>query len=105
MDDGELGLPPSVGPYHSLYPLEDPAAAAKRGPGALGVSSLLIKGLAAEDGAAAALRRLDPRRVRGKGVRWGVGCRQWLATPTNSERAPRPRRNRYLRPQPVPPHA
>ena len=63
---GGLGMPPSVGAFHSLYPLEGGASGAEppgRPSPAFGLSTALVKGLAASDGAAAALRRLDPARA------------------------------------------
>ncbi|GLC36514.1 hypothetical protein PLESTB_000156700 [Pleodorina starrii] len=68
-----------LGPYHTLYPLEEgamgPAAAAtgagagvQVGPGempsvALGLRTSLVKGVSSVDGSAAALRRIDPKQV------------------------------------------
>lgn len=61
--DAELGLPDMVGGYHSIYPLEDSAAAAEHVSPALGVSTLLLKGILTADGVPYALRRVDPRQV------------------------------------------
>ena len=58
--DGD-GLPPTLGPFHSLYPLEDPGPASTTPSSAFGVPTLVLKGVHADDGAPAALRRLDPR--------------------------------------------
>ena len=61
--DAELGLPDMVGAYHSIYPLEDTAAAAEHVSAALHVSTLLVKGILTADGAPYTLRRIDPRKV------------------------------------------
>ena len=61
--DGEWGLPEMVGAYHSLYPLEDLAAARDRPGQALGIPSQALKGVSAKDGQGYALRRLDSRQV------------------------------------------
>lgn len=64
--DGGLGMPPAVGAFHSLYPLEAGAAGGEppgRPSAALGLCTAVLKGLAASDGAAVALRRLDPARA------------------------------------------
>jgi PAB-dependent poly(A)-specific ribonuclease subunit 3 len=65
--DGSLGMPPAVGPYHSLFPLEDGASgsAPPGRPSAClgGLHTAVLKGLAASDGGAVALRRLDPGRA------------------------------------------
>ena len=58
---GESGLPASVGAYHSIFPLEDVATASASPSSAFGVPTLLVKGVSADDGTPAALRRLDPR--------------------------------------------
>ncbi|PNW78145.1 hypothetical protein CHLRE_10g465850v5 [Chlamydomonas reinhardtii] len=59
-----------LGPYHSLYPLEEaamgPAAAAAAGDppsAALGLRTALVKGISGVDGSAAALRRIDPKQL------------------------------------------
>jgi hypothetical protein len=62
--EGEWGLPEMLGPYHSLYPLEDLAAAREQPSHALGLPSQLLKGVSAKDGQGYTLRRLDPRQVR-----------------------------------------
>ena len=56
-------MPDVVGPYHTLAPLEDLAAAEERPSAALGVRSCVIKGISAADGAPYALRRIDGRQV------------------------------------------
>lgn len=78
--DEASGLEPStpapalrLGPYHTLYPLEEGAlggGAAGSGAGgdllpsaALGLRTVLIKGVSSVDGSAAALRRVDPKQV------------------------------------------
>ncbi|PSC73700.1 PAB-dependent poly(A)-specific ribonuclease subunit 3 [Micractinium conductrix] len=59
--EGDLGVPPIVQAYHTLYPLED--VAAEGGSQALGVSSQVVKAVSGVDGQAYALRRIDPRQV------------------------------------------
>ena len=54
--------------YHSLFPLEDTAAARERPSPAFGVATSLFKAVSAKDGQGYTLRRLDHRKVRnGKG--------------------------------------
>lgn len=62
--DAELGLPDMVGYYHSIYPLEDVAAADESVSAAFGVRTLLLKGVLTADGQPYTLRRMDPRQVR-----------------------------------------
>ncbi|GLI63832.1 hypothetical protein VaNZ11_006934 [Volvox africanus] len=64
-----------LGPYHTLYPLEEGAMgpSASGGHGgcgaadlpsvALGLRTCLVKGVSSVDGSAAALRRIDPKQV------------------------------------------
>lgn len=59
----EPALPEMVGPYHTLYPLEDLAAAEEHPSGALGLRTALVKGISSHDGAAYALRRVDGKQV------------------------------------------
>ena len=61
--EAEWGLPEMLGQYHSLYPLEDLAAAREHPSQALGLPSQLLKAVSAKDGQGYALRRLDPRQV------------------------------------------
>jgi hypothetical protein len=63
--DGELGLPDMLQQYHTLYPLEDMAAAGEQPSPALGVRSTVLKGISSTDGKAYALRRIDGRQVGG----------------------------------------
>lgn len=58
----QLGIPPSVQHYHSLYPLEPPAASATEAPG-FGVRSQVLKGISDRTGSAFALRRISPQQV------------------------------------------
>ena len=61
--EGDYGLPEVLQQFHSLYPLEDLAAAEAPSP-VFGVATQVIKGVASLDGQAAALRRVDGRQVR-----------------------------------------
>lgn len=58
----QLGIPPSVQHYHSLYPLEPPAANATEAPG-FGVRSQVLKGISGHSGSAFALRRISPQQL------------------------------------------
>jgi PAB-dependent poly(A)-specific ribonuclease subunit 3 len=53
-----------VGPYHTLYPLEDLTAAEEHPSAALGVRTCVVKGVSAQDGQAYALRRVDGKQAR-----------------------------------------
>ena len=57
----QLGIPPSIQHYHSIYPLE-PAAGAAEAP-AFGVRSQVLKGISGRSGSAFALRRISPQQV------------------------------------------
>lgn len=57
-----LGIPASLGQYHSLVPLEAAAAAGGEAP-ALGVRSQVLKATSAMSGASVALRRLSAQQV------------------------------------------
>ena len=57
----QLGIPPSIQHYHSIYPLE-PAAGAAEAP-AFGVRSQVLKGISGRSGNAFALRRISPQQV------------------------------------------
>ncbi|KAI8469985.1 MAG: hypothetical protein J3K34DRAFT_377450 [Monoraphidium minutum] len=59
----EPALPEVVGPYHTLYPLEDLAAAEEHPSAALGVRTAVIKGISGHDGQPTALRRVDGKQV------------------------------------------
>jgi hypothetical protein len=59
----EPALPDMVGHYHTLYPLEDLAAAEESPSAALGVRTCAIKGVNSHDGQAYALRRVDGKQV------------------------------------------
>lgn len=61
--EGDYGLPEVLQQFHSLYPLEDLAAAEAPSP-VFGVATQAIKGVASLDGQAAALRRIDGRQAR-----------------------------------------
>ncbi|KAI3433530.1 hypothetical protein D9Q98_003340 [Chlorella vulgaris] len=61
--EGEQAVPQMVGSYHTLYPLEDLAAAAEGSSQALGVTSQIAKAVSGVDGQAYALRRIDGRQV------------------------------------------
>ncbi len=96
--DEASGLEPStpapalrLGPYHTLYPLEEGAlggGAAGAGAGgdlmpsaALGLRTVLLKGVSSVDGSAAALRRVDPKQVGHRSVEGGGpqagGAAEW----------------------------
>lgn len=62
-EDG--GLPVKVGAYHTLSPLEPITAEGDQQSSALGLRTLLIKGVSAFDGQAYALRRIDCQQVGG----------------------------------------
>ncbi|KAG2482584.1 hypothetical protein HYH03_018468 [Edaphochlamys debaryana] len=67
-DESAPPPPLRLGPYHTLYPLEEgamrPQAAASELPSAaLGLRTVLVKGVSSADGSAAALRRVDPKQV------------------------------------------
>ncbi|GFR50636.1 hypothetical protein Agub_g12883 [Astrephomene gubernaculifera] len=72
-DESGVTPPFRLGPYHTLYPLEEgamgPSAAAGAGgagdmpSAALGLHTSLVKGISSVDGSAAALRRVDPKQV------------------------------------------
>lgn len=57
----QLGIPPSIQHYHSIYPLE-PAAGAAEAP-AFGIRSQVLKGISGRTGSAFALRRVSPQQV------------------------------------------
>jgi PAB-dependent poly(A)-specific ribonuclease subunit 3 len=57
------GLPLVVQQYHTLCPLEDPAASGEHPSAALGFGSYVFKGIHSGDGAAYAVRRIDGRQV------------------------------------------
>jgi len=59
----DAGLPEKMNTYHTLYPLEDLAAAEERPSMAYGVRTFLIKGISAIDGNAYALRWVDGRQL------------------------------------------
>ncbi|KAK9830883.1 hypothetical protein WJX81_001688 [Elliptochloris bilobata] len=60
--EGDYGLPEVLQQYHSLYPLED-LAAAEAPSQVFGVSTQVIKGVSSLDGQAVALRRIDGRQM------------------------------------------
>ncbi|KXZ42145.1 hypothetical protein GPECTOR_196g337 [Gonium pectorale] len=74
-DESAVPPPYRLGPYHTLYPLEEGAMGAAAsslsaagGPNdlpsaALGLRTALVKGISSVDGSAAALRRVDPKQV------------------------------------------
>ncbi|BDA44294.1 PAN2-PAN3 deadenylation complex subunit pan3 at C-terminar half [Coccomyxa sp. Obi] len=61
--EADWGLPEMVQHYHSLYPLEDIAAARDQPSQAFGISTILLKAVSSRDGQAYTLRRLDSRQV------------------------------------------
>ena len=62
--EGDLGVPPIVQGYHTLYPLEDVVGAAEGASSqALGVSTQVAKAISSLDGQAYVLRRVDGRQV------------------------------------------
>jgi PAB-dependent poly(A)-specific ribonuclease subunit 3 len=61
--EGEAGVPQVLGSYHTLYPLEELAAAAEASSQALGVTTQVAKAISSVDGQAYALRRVDGRQV------------------------------------------
>jgi hypothetical protein len=109
---------PKVGPYHTLYPLEDLSAAEEHPSSALGVRTCVIKGVSAHDGGAYALRRVDGKQVgalcleggqrlprRGRPVS-GRAHRQARAPPARPTHPPLCRRRRRpAPPRPPPPGA
>lgn len=66
MNPGEVdwGLPDMVQQYHTLYPLEDIAAAREQPSQAFGIPTILLKAVSSRDGQPYTLRRLDNRQVR-----------------------------------------
>jgi hypothetical protein len=64
--EGEAGVPQVLGSYHTLYPLEELAAAAEASSQALGVTTQVAKAISSVDGQAYALRRVDGRQVRAR---------------------------------------
>ena len=62
--EGDYGLPEALQQYHSLYPLEDLAAAGEAPSQAFGVATQVLKAVSALDGQAVALRRVDGRQAR-----------------------------------------
>lgn len=60
----ESGIPEMVQQFHSLYPLEDLHSAEDRPSIALGVQSVVFKGISIRDNQAYALRRISRRQVR-----------------------------------------
>lgn len=67
--EGDYGLPEVLQQFHSLYPLED-LAAAEAPSQVFGVATQVIKGVASLDGQAVALRRIDGRQVRAVKVQY-----------------------------------
>lgn len=68
-----------VGYYHSIYPLEDVAAADESVSAAFGVRTLLVKGVLTADGQPYTLRRVDPRQVRSCDMTvMLLACNEWL---------------------------
>jgi len=59
----ESGFPLMLQHYHSLYPLEDLKTAEEAPSKAVGVQSLVIKGVSAQDGHSLALRKIGWRQV------------------------------------------
>lgn len=59
----EPALPDMIGHYHTLYPLEDLAAAEEHPSSSLGVRTCVVKGINPHDGRAYALRRVDGKQV------------------------------------------
>lgn len=57
------GLPDMLHDYHSLVPLEDIGARTDQPSAALGVSSLVLKGVHLHHGQGHAIRRIDSRQV------------------------------------------
>ena len=60
--DGVQRMPPMLGPYHSLCPLEEPSAE-ERPSQVFGMRTAMFKGISVADGAGYALRRIDGRQV------------------------------------------
>ncbi|KAK9863086.1 hypothetical protein WJX84_005065 [Apatococcus fuscideae] len=60
--DGVQRMPPMLGPYHSLCPLEE-ASAEERPSQVFGMRTAMFKGISVADGAGYALRRIDGRQV------------------------------------------
>lgn len=61
--EAEWGLPETVQQYHSLYPLEDIAAARDQPSQAFGIPSIALKAVSSRDGQPYTLRRLDSRQA------------------------------------------
>lgn len=59
----DWGLPEMVQQYHSLYPLEDIAAAREQPSQAFGIPTIVLKGVSSRDGQPYTLRRLDSRQA------------------------------------------
>eukprot|EP00775_Hariotina_reticulata_P010230 gene10230-10390_t len=59
----EPSLPDKIGPYHTLYPLEDLSPGDNSVPAAWGVRTTVLKGICARDGKAYALRIICGKQV------------------------------------------